>query len=158
MSIRTDGVVSRVLALAAAASALLIGAVGAGSTEVRTSSRPAAHAAQRPDPLAARKRCPKTALSLPGDGIVMAGRAAFIESRRLYPQAKGQAVTLEAVTRASRNIDPAEKHVRVACGARAQRRSVVAFLRFEGLPASQSQGTVIVARFRDGYHVWRVFH
>jgi len=49
-------------------------------------------------------------------------------------------------------------YARVKCGRRIQRRTVVVSLEFPALrpSASLSQGTVLVSRTTNGYHVWSV--
>lgn len=133
-----------------ATAALIAGPAVASDHHARTASHP--------DPLSRTPQCPRQALPVTRDAVARAADAALREAPRIYrgTNRRGMRVVV-AVLETSRR---APKYALVKCGRRAHRRTVFVELHFPAMrpSASLSQGRVQVSRFRDGWHVWNVFH
>jgi hypothetical protein len=139
---------ARMTLLALAATAV----AGVAATVVGDADdRPPAHAQDPKD------ECPRDALRLPADALAGATHAALEEAPEVY---RGTDLRGMLVVSAKREDTGRSGYARVTCGRRAHRRTVVVALRFpaERPSASLSQGTVLISRFADGYHIWSRFH
>jgi hypothetical protein len=97
--------------------------------------------------------CPRSALPLTANSIAPASQAAFARER---PGSRPQVTeAASAPTDTQRGAQ-----VKLECGARVWRRTVVVYITLRGfLPsASLSERVSFVSRFRTGYRVWEIAH
>jgi hypothetical protein len=101
--------------------------------------------------------CPENTTNLPRSAIAWATLAALRDADEVYPEKNLRRMSAQRAYIAADNTDrgaPARRQ----CGREIQRRTVVVDLNFPAEPgASQSQGTVYVARIggdKPSYRVW----
>jgi hypothetical protein len=141
---------ARVLLMLCAASAIT-GCGGAATDRARP-------VASHPDPLSPMPQCPRGALPLTPDAPARAADATLREAPRIYRVSDPAGIrVLSAVLESA---DDVPRYALVKCGRRAHARTVFVelFLPTTQASASLSQGRVQASRFRDGWHVWNVFH
>ena len=138
------------------AAVLLLGSACASTGSIVHRDAPRARPSSRSGPPSP---CPKKPRPLHANGVARAANRALREAPDYYG-----AQAAEGAKVVSASVSPAAgvrgRQVKKECGRRVYRRTIVVELFFPAMrpSASLSQGTVFVARLRNGYKVWERAH